>query len=99
VTVRCPACAAEVEEGADLCFECGEPMGDSVAARVARAEQLQGAAQTPAAAATGDRVESRRRPRAPTSDEETTRCRGCGTPIRAEHMRCAGCGTPIRRDA
>jgi hypothetical protein len=36
----CPSCNSEVEEGADLCLECGEPMGDSPAAKVARAEQV-----------------------------------------------------------
>jgi hypothetical protein len=38
--VKCPSCNADVEEGADLCLECGEPMGDSPAARVARAEAV-----------------------------------------------------------
>jgi hypothetical protein len=41
--VKCPSCNADVEEGADLCLECGEPMGDSPAARVARAEAPSGA--------------------------------------------------------
>jgi hypothetical protein len=34
----CPSCNAPVEEGADLCLECGEPMGDSPAAKVARSD-------------------------------------------------------------
>lgn len=34
----CPSCKAPVEDGADLCLECGEPMGDSPAANAARAE-------------------------------------------------------------
>jgi hypothetical protein len=34
--MRCPSCNAAVEDGADLCLECGEPMGDSPAARIAR---------------------------------------------------------------
>ena len=36
--MNCPSCGALVEDGADLCLECGEPMGDSPAARVARSE-------------------------------------------------------------
>ena len=40
--MKCPSCNADVEEGADLCLECGEPMGDSPAARVARAEAASG---------------------------------------------------------
>ncbi|HEX8954071.1 MAG TPA: hypothetical protein VF945_19585 [Polyangia bacterium] len=37
---KCPSCSAAVEEGADLCLECGEPMGDSPAAKAARAENV-----------------------------------------------------------
>ena len=38
--MTCPSCGAAVEDGADLCLECGEPMGDSPAARVARSENV-----------------------------------------------------------
>ena len=38
--MKCPGCGADVDEGADLCLECGEPMGDSPAAKVARDENL-----------------------------------------------------------
>ena len=38
--MKCPSCGVEVEEGADLCLECGEPMGESPAAKVARAESV-----------------------------------------------------------
>ena len=38
--MKCPACKAEVEDGADLCLECGEPMGDSPAATLARQENV-----------------------------------------------------------
>lgn len=38
--MKCPSCGAAVEDGADLCLECGEPMGDSPAAKAARAENL-----------------------------------------------------------
>lgn len=36
--MKCPGCGAAVEDGADLCLECGEPMGDTPAAKVARSE-------------------------------------------------------------
>jgi hypothetical protein len=36
--MKCPGCGAAVEDGADLCLECGEPMGDTPAAKIARAE-------------------------------------------------------------
>lgn len=38
--MTCPSCGATVEEGADLCLECGEPLGDSPAAKAARAENV-----------------------------------------------------------
>src|SRR5262245_11296334 len=38
--MKCPSCGANVEDGADLCLECGEPMGDSPAAKVARQENV-----------------------------------------------------------
>lgn len=38
--MKCPSCGAAVEDGADLCLECGEPMGDSPAAKAARAENV-----------------------------------------------------------
>src|SRR5438309_1318053 len=38
--MKCPWCGAGVEEGADLCLECGEPMGESPAAKVARGETV-----------------------------------------------------------
>ena len=38
--MKCPGCGAAVEDGADLCLECGEPMGESPAAKVARGENV-----------------------------------------------------------
>ncbi len=38
--MKCPSCGAAVEDGADLCLECGEPMGESPAAKVARGENV-----------------------------------------------------------
>jgi zinc-ribbon domain len=38
--MTCPSCGAAVEDGADLCLECGEPMGDSPAANAARQENV-----------------------------------------------------------
>jgi len=38
--MKCPSCGAAVEDGADLCLECGEPMGDSPAAKAVRAEKV-----------------------------------------------------------
>src|SRR6185312_14771593 len=37
---KCPSCGAAVEEGADLCLECGEQMGESPAAKAVRAENV-----------------------------------------------------------
>jgi hypothetical protein len=38
--MKCPSCGAAVEDGSDLCLECGEPMGESPAAKAARAENV-----------------------------------------------------------
>jgi len=38
--MKCPSCGATVEDGSDLCLECGEPMGESPAARVARQDNV-----------------------------------------------------------
>jgi len=38
--MKCPSCGATVEDGSDLCLECGEPMGESPAAKAARAENV-----------------------------------------------------------
>jgi hypothetical protein len=110
--MRCPSCNTEVEEGADLCLECGEPMGDSPAARVVRAESS--AAAAPAVAPTEapartpvkvspipskftTTVRGKRSARTRDDDErEPVRCPGCGIPTKA--ARCPGCGIPLRTD-
>ncbi len=109
--MRCPSCGAEVEEGADLCLECGEPMGDSPAARVARAESQPGPAAAPSDAAAPRApmkasaipsaftatVRGKRSARVRDDDErEPVRCPGCGIPSKA--ARCPGCGLPLRTD-
>jgi hypothetical protein len=38
--MTCPSCGAAVEDGADLCLECGEPMGNSPAAKATREENV-----------------------------------------------------------
>jgi hypothetical protein len=100
--VTCPSCGGAVEEGADLCFGCGEPMGDSPAARVARAEQAPAAAPAPAAArapaaaptAAPSTAAAQPAPRARRVDDEPPmRCPGCGVPFRSEQMRCMSCGS------
>jgi len=109
--VRCPSCNAEVEEGADLCLDCGEPMGDSPAAKVARAEKDPSAspgaaspgAASPAAptrpaipAALVSTLRGKRSARPREEEREPIRCPGCGTPSTA--ARCPGCGIPLRAD-
>src|SRR5688572_20890905 len=97
---NCPSCQAPVDDDADLCLECGEPLGDSPAARLARREA---AAEPPArvrAAAPPQRPTIAAPPRARRRGEEepeAVRCPGCGVPSRAE--RCPGCGAVLRRDA
>jgi hypothetical protein len=87
-----------VEEGADLCLECGEPMGDSPVARAVRAETPSTEAQTqpipkldPIPAAPVAKPRARR-----VEDEpEPLRCPGCG--VKTQRDRCPGCGAVLRR--
>jgi hypothetical protein len=101
----CPSCHAEVDAEADLCLECGEPLGDSPAAKAARAE----AAANPAPASSEpQRVRAPAPPMRPTipatgrakrareAEPETIRCPGCGVPSRA--ARCPGCGVVLRHE-
>jgi hypothetical protein len=99
----CPSCKADLEPGADLCLECGEPIGDSPAARLARTEQ---AAPKPAAAP--QRVRAAAPPNRQTvpatkaalrqreADPAAVRCPGCGIP--STKARCPGCGAVLRKE-
>ena len=110
--MNCPDCGSVVEEGADLCMECGEPIGDSVAARIARADgerarvefdregetrRLRDAALPPPPSPTAITVKLPPVKLPLNVDEpEPVRCLGCGVLSRA--VRCPGCGAPLRRD-
>jgi len=103
--VVCPSCQAELEPEADLCLECGEPVGDSPAAKLARADAKPPPPMPPPAAV---KVQAAARPlrqtmaetgrakRARDDEPEAVRCPGCGSPSRA--ARCPGCGAVLRRD-
>jgi predicted amidophosphoribosyltransferase len=104
--MQCPSCHAAVEEGADLCLECGEPMGDSPVARIVRSEDAPtsplpkldpfpvAVVQTrpPEAKAVVAKVAKRFRVE---DDPEPTRCPGCG--MLSSRQRCPNCGTVLRR--
>ena len=100
--MNCPSCGASVEAGADLCLECGEPMGDSPAARVARSEKAPPKPVStptnppppvaPAAAKPAAPIKKKWREEEP----EPRRCPGCGTKTLA--ARCPGCGTKLIHD-
>jgi len=108
----CPSCKAPVEDGADLCLECGEPMGDSPAANVARSEAAPTAPPTaiPTAAPTGAPKPKGPPPPSPktipatpvakkkwsTEEPEPVRCPGCG--VKSHAVRCPNCGTKLRHD-
>jgi predicted amidophosphoribosyltransferase len=92
--MNCPSCGAPVEEGADLCLECGEPMGDSLVAKIVRREASPPVVPSPSAPARAP--ESRRRRPVDGDDEpDALRCPGCGMPSRRD--RCPNCGTVLRR--
>jgi hypothetical protein len=93
--MKCPSCSAEVEEGADLCLECGEPMGDSPVARAVRAEKSVDSTEVETAPVPRIEPPKAVKKRRVEEEPETKRCPGCGIPSTRE--RCPGCGTVLRR--
>ncbi len=105
--MTCPSCGAAVEEGADLCLECGEPMGESPAAKLVRKEGAQPAA---AAAPAPPQASTKGPPRPPPTipatsaakrkwaaeEPEPLRCPGCG--LKTLAARCPSCGNRVRPD-
>ena len=101
----CPSCKAPVEDGADLCLECGEPMGESPAAKVARADP-----PPPTATPTANPAPRPAPPPPPKTmpampaakkkwaaeEPEPVRCPGCG--VKSHAARCPNCGTKLRSD-
>jgi predicted amidophosphoribosyltransferase len=98
--MNCPGCQATVEEGADLCLECGEPLGDSVVARAVRGEVRQNVAPSispnPSRIPAAVTVPGKLRARRGADEPEPVRCPGCGIPT--TRARCPGCGSVLRRD-
>jgi predicted amidophosphoribosyltransferase len=106
----CPSCNAPVEDGADLCLECGEPMGDAPAAKTARADAVRppsgpppASVPPPASARPAPPPSPKTVPAMPAAkkrwaqeEPEPLRCPGCGAKSHA--ARCPNCGTPLRRD-
>jgi hypothetical protein len=98
--MKCPACGATVEDGADLCLECGEPMGDSPAAAVARNENVirppaAAFAAPPAPPTVKAKIVPAKKP-VRQEEPEPLRCPGCGSKSLA--ARCPGCGIRLRPD-
>lgn len=97
--MNCPSCHAVVEDGADLCLECGEPLGDSVVARASRAEVRRNAAPmvSPKPSPVPPAVTVPGKLRAKRAEEPVpVRCPGCGIPTTRD--RCPGCGSVVRRE-
>lgn len=111
MATNCPGCGAAVEDGADLCLECGEPMGDSPAAKLARAENV---IRPPAStfappAKPAPSAKPAPPPPSPTipakpaakkkwaaEEPEPLRCPGCG--VKSHAARCPNCGTKLKHD-
>jgi predicted amidophosphoribosyltransferase len=102
--MKCPSCNAPVEDGADLCLECGEPMGDSPAAKAARAENVIRPPATafapPKPAAPTPSPTMPAKPSAKkkwaTEEPEPLRCPGCG--VKSHAARCPNCGNKLKPD-
>jgi predicted amidophosphoribosyltransferase len=70
--MKCPACGAGVDEGADICLACGEPMSDVPFAR---------AEEKPRKRRSEEEPEPRRCPGCGLPSRRD-RCPGCGTVLR-----------------
>ena len=95
--MKCPGCGAAVEEGADLCLECGEPIGDSPAAVLARAESKPAEPPRSAVAPPTPNDAARVRPAGARSVHKTLAAapRALKRSTREEEpelVRCPGCG-------
>jgi predicted amidophosphoribosyltransferase len=102
--MKCPSCGAAVEEGADLCLECGEPMGDSPVARIIRGEDANtsplpkldpfpvAVVQTRPAKTEAVRLASIVQKRPPSAKPKMRRVDDDPEPVR-----CPGCGMPSTR--
>jgi predicted amidophosphoribosyltransferase len=108
--MKCPGCGAAVEDGADLCLECGEPMGESPAAKVARTENVirppadvfappkpsKPPPSPPPPAPTIPAKPAAKAKKWATEEPDPVRCPGCGVKSHAE--RCPNCGTKLKHD-
>ncbi|HEY2744069.1 MAG TPA: hypothetical protein VGL86_05585 [Polyangia bacterium] len=99
---NCPSCNASVEDGADLCLECGEPMGDSPAAKAARSDPPAPTASPRPVIAKPTAPPPKTMPATPVAkkkwaeEPEPLRCPGCG--LKSHAARCPDCGTRLRHD-
>ena len=93
----CPSCKATVEDGSDLCMECGEPMSARPAtarpAPPAAPPARPGAPPPPPKTMPGTPIA---RKKWPAEEPEPVRCPGCGAKSHA--VRCPNCGTRLRKD-
>jgi len=100
----CPACSAEVEDGADLCLGCGEPLSAAMRRAAsapppppsAQLAKPQSASVPATAMADVDlppvfaRASGAKARRR--GDDEDPRCPGCGIRNAREASRCRSCG-------
>src|SRR4051812_47707013 len=99
----CPSCQADVDEEADLCLSCGEPLGDSPAARIARAELSAAAPTGPAPTAQGATAVPEHQLVRSSGPQPSTRATLVDSPAarrrrveEPEPIRCPGCGVPSK---
>jgi predicted amidophosphoribosyltransferase len=99
--MKCPSCGAAVEDGADLCLECGEPMGESPAAKVARDENVirpPADAFVPPKPAPPPTLPGKpvAKKKWAVEEPEPVRCPGCG--VKSHAARCPNCGNKLKHD-
>ena len=106
--MRCPECGSEIEEGADLCLECGSPLVDTPAARVARKDTSQDKKPTTRIVTGADPDVAPVTPKelaekpvkapfqVPPGAKKTMRAKRSARAEEPEPVRCPACGAPSR---
>jgi hypothetical protein len=97
--MNCPSCGNEVFEGAEICFDCGEPLIEG-AERGHRTPPEPEPVAVPSNAgsfrSTPPNAAAPPKKKRATDEPDPIRCPGCGCKNAPESPRCRNCGDPLR---